>query len=338
MHSGLTRDWFHCWLSHWTASTWLAQAAILCGTVAVAWTRKLADFAYTSPAYTGQYHHPTSIEMARWVWQEKAPVPQLYRILVPYVMGFASNVTGLPFEVTYWLFFMMIVATSGLVFFHYLKTWVSEESALTGVFMLFTYSSFYFSEWEYGLAYLELTIFCVGILAIERHAHPLFFLLLVIGSLNRETAGGLVLLYLCRWIGVLPWSVLLGICGSGTIVWLIIFFGVRTRVGNGPLVHADIIQLSHNTRWILDSLVHLTPFHHYRFIPTILAVPVLAVVLRWKATPVALRRMVWFAPVFIVIILVTARFGEARLTAPLIPLLFPFFLRAVETERLVETR
>lgn len=317
-------------------STWLAQVAVLCGVVAVAWTRKLADIAYTSPAYSVEYH-PTSLAMAYGVWVVDTPLPYLYRVLVPYLMGFTSRITGLRFEVTYWLVFMLVVATSGLVFFHYLKKWVSEMSALAGVFMLFTYSSFYFTEWEYGLAYVELAVFCLGILAIERRAYLPFFLLLVIGSLNRETAGGLVLLYLCRWLGIVSWRELLKTVSLGVLVWLAVFFGIRVTIGHG-LFQADQIQLTHNVRWIFDSVIYLTPFHHYRFIPTMLAVPVIAVVLRWNAADDALRRMVWFVPVFIIIMLVAARFGEARLTAPLLPVLFPFFLRVLEmdTKRPVE--
>lgn len=246
--------------------------------------------------------------------------PAIYRVLVPFSHSFLAQATGFtPANVWHALrigwFLVAFLALYG-----YLQRWVAAPAALGGVAAVgATLPLTYTNSWAHADSIPELALFTMGCAAIVGRRYWALAAVLLIGALNRETAGFLVITYLCSQPISRPHLVqtaAFGALAGAVLAALRLWRGVE---------HYDYWQLGRN----LAFLKLLPPGYDlykraYAWFIVALALPaVLILAARWAAVPPDARRLVWSAVPLAVTGLTVSSIIEPRIFLPLYPLLLP---------------
>lgn len=256
--------------------------------------------------------------------------PADYRVLAPYVIDRFTRFTGtdpvLGFAITRLLFIFASLAAIHV----YLRQWFTAAASAAGVLGVAALLPLTFTNgWANPDSFPELLLFTLGCALIARHRDGPFLLLLVLATLNRETAAFLVLLWGWyrvpdRWAG----GDLVRLAGYG-VVWSGLYAGIRWWRG---FESYDLWMLWEN----LASLKLAPPgFDPYRrvfgfFWLILLLVPsaIAVAASRLPGTPRFFKRSLPVAAGFGVVCVLMSKTIEARIFTPMFPLLLPAVLRA----------
>lgn len=269
------------------------------------------------------------LELHSQIIQGNAPSPYRYRILVPFLCEAIKNILSIlidthrAFLLAYVAFDLFAVFSALLSLFFWLRVWFSFEQALVGV--LFTSSiipvalrDHYFQPWSI----LEPAFLTIALLSIVKKHYLLLAFIVLISSLNRETALFIPLAFLLsnlQGFNEPRGRRHLLLFGSFLSLWLAIFLGLRLYLGDAP--HIETIEglISKNTspRGLCLALIHWGLFLGGFWIFAILGL---------RDAPHLLKRLSWLIPLYLVPILLWGIWYEVRLLMPLYPILIPLGL------------
>lgn len=189
--------------------------------------------------------------------------PYRYRVLVPYTVEFLiaqlSHYVGnaLAFLLAYALYFFAAITVLLTSLYIYLRLWLDDKLALVGC-LIAAFTMPVGFRYFYPYSFLEVSLFIIALYLIyHKHDWPLLPLVLL-ASLNRETAIFIVIAYAIHRRNV-PMSVALG------LVWLAVFVGLRLWLGDAPrsVTVAEIWAENSSARGIyegaLNSLIFFGP-------------------------------------------------------------------------------
>ena len=246
--------------------------------------------------------------------------PAIYRVLAPYSIHALGQVTGLGPAGAWHLNRLCWFFAAYLILDAYLHTWFDDRTALTGtVLVAATLPLTFTNSWASADHIPELALFSLGCLAVARQRDLLFGMTLAAASLNRETAGFLVLLYAVGG----PWSRRrAGRTMLFAAVWASIFVGLRLWRG---LEHYEYFQLTKNLGFLKLLPAAYDPYKRaYAYFGLILFVPLAFLAFRHvRERPLFVRRALWVVPPFVLTALFLSSIIESRIFTPLYPLMLP---------------
>jgi hypothetical protein len=251
--------------------------------------------------------------------------PGTYRVLAPYAIDFFIRFTGLTpvlgFVVSRLVFIYAALTTMHL----YLRQWYSSAASVGGTLGVAALLPLTFTDgWAHPDSFPELFLFTLGCLLIARKRDVAFLLVLVLATLNRETAAFLVLLWASYRCTDRPFSATLARIAGYVLAWAAVYVGLRWLRG---MQHYDYVMLRENWEGLKPAGPGFDPFRRIfgLFWVVLLAAPA------WLATkaglssgtPTFMRRALPVAGVFLVTCWTISKVIEARIFVPMFPLLLP---------------
>lgn len=272
-------------------------------------------------------------ERHQLILERQGDAPWTYRVLMPALAQVTSRVPqslGVEprdaVEVGYVTWQVVFTAALLLAFHRYVATWLDPPWALaTGLLFAALQAPSYAWYWFQPDSLPDLLLWVlVANLSLGPPALPSgerksadgwLFPLVLVGTLNRETAVFAVALHgLLRW-GREPWKALLLRCLALGACWLAVFLGVRRWVGEHGWAHGGTplgylqANFTHPT-WLL-------------YAASFFGILWLAPWVRRSGQPVELRRMALLMVPYLVLQLLFGRIREVRLLLPLSLALLP---------------
>jgi hypothetical protein len=209
--------------------------------------------------------------------------------------------------------------------------WLDESGAFTGVLYVAAAAALTFvgNRWEILSDFPELALLAAGIHALCSGRPGLVALVVLIGTLNRETMGLMAafaaadaLLGTRRRESVYATAGALG-------GWLIAEMAVRTWLSPVIGSHPYATTLRHNLGGLGVLLVSTHPYNNFLY-PLYLYGPFWVLPLwRWRVLPPCLRAGVLVAPLFLLVVLFLGGLNEPRQLLPLCTVLVPASLIAL---------
>ncbi len=270
--------------------------------------------------------------------------PYRYRVLMPWIAQGLMTLLGgvIPFPKSFILSYTLI-DTAGIFLalsclYLYLREWFKKETALLGVVlagatMMIALRDHELSPWSwYEAAFVSL-----GFWLLHREKYRGFTGLMVIATLNRETALFLPLAYLFTrqdikniWNrkAAFQWKPFLPMVGWWGL-WFFLYTGLRIGLGWAPHVMelGKLIQLNLQPGTIVRSAIKcglLFGFFWYWMFPG------------FKKAPAFVRGTVGMGVCYFLAILVMGSWKEARLLMPLYPVIIPLGLAYLFPDRMKE--
>lgn len=258
----------------------------------------------------------------------RGPYPDQYRFLVFFLAEGLVRL-GLPVTGAHSLLRLLFTSASLYVFYRYLAGWFSPMTSLLGFFMLAAVLPLTYLFYRMQVTDpLNLLIWILALWAMRDRRDLALYSLIAVGMLNRETVILIPVLYACVRAGTaplrawLPHALALALLAAGMYAGLRLLFGLREPyVGSGLASLPDF--------WRFNA-------RHWAGWVQVLAFFNLALIFAWRdlgRRPVFLRRALWIVPIFVAIHFSVGHLREIRLDLPLIPILVPLTLMALE-ERL----
>lgn len=256
------------------------------------------------------------------VLHHEEPAPAKYRVLGPIVYDKLLHATGLRPD-TAWLFFRWLCLLGAFLAGHLLySTWFSSRGAVAGNAVLGAVLPLTFTvSWGHPDHLLELFLFTLGCACVARRWTTAFLGVLVVATLNRETAFLLVVVFAVAeglTVGRLRWI------GAAALVWLATYAGLRWRLGYSGY---NPLHFWENL-WFLQTWPEFAKDRdiYYRFygwfFVLLLGAPIVAIVRTWAAQPRFVRGAAGVAvPLFVTIGFLFSSVMEPRIFTPLLPLL-----------------
>lgn len=252
--------------------------------------------------------------------------PHQYRVLAPFLVQAVFNPqTDSAIRTGYVLMHAVALPAMLGALYLYWKRWAGELAALAGVLFVVAYSPLMFAI--YGLSLnnpLEIIILCSGLLwLLSGRAGVVFAALVVVGTLNRETALLLPLAYAALHLSEWKRPRVLVQAFSFFALWAVVFVGVRLIIGPVPdqIAVADVWKANTSSPWhMTNALINLG-----------VTVPVwILAALDWKTAPARLKRLALVGVPYLGLLMAFALWNETRLLLPLFALWMPLALRTLE--------
>ncbi len=255
-----------------------------------------------------------------------ADPPARYRVLAPLAYDGLVRATHLSAE-DGWLVFRWLCLVAAFAAGHlYFRTWFSTGGALVGNALVATLLPLTFTNsYAHPDHLVELCLFTLGCACVARGWMAAFLGVLVLATLNRETAFLLVVVLVCA--GPLDRR-RLGWAAAGTVLWAATYAGLRWRLGYVPY---NPLQVSENLGrlfwWPAGRDLY---YRLYSWFFLIMLAPALLVIARsWPLQPRFTRGAVAIAlPFFLLIGLTFSSVIEPRIFTILLPLVVPGVLFA----------
>lgn len=252
--------------------------------------------------------------------------PAIYRVLAPYTHTGLVSLTGWSDSTVWHLSRLFWFSAAYLAVLFYLRSWFPPGAAFAGMLgVAATLPLTYTNSWAHPDAIPELALFMLGCALIVRDRDAWLAPVLVLATLNRETAAFLVVAY--AFVRPLTWSRLARVVAFGAI-WLTIFAGLRLLRG---FEHYEYFQLFRN----FEFLKLLPPVYDiykrgYAWFVVILTGPAFLVMLtRWSRIPPEARRLLAVAIPFAIVACTFSSIIETRIFIPLYALALPALMFAV---------
>jgi hypothetical protein len=255
--------------------------------------------------------------------------PADYRVLAPFTIDLFSRATGLGPLLGYVVSRLLFIY-AGLIAVHvYVRRFFSPGAAVAAALGVAALLPLTFTNgWANPDSFPELVLFTLGCLLIAERQDLAFLVVLVLATLNRETAVFLVLLWgSYRLPGA--WRRELPKFAAYVLVWISIYAGLRWLRGYQPY---DLWMLGQNIASLRPAPPAYDPYRRifgvfwiiFLAAPTVLAVRGS----RMPGTPAFIARTL---PVFVAFVITCCSISlviEARIFVPAIPLLLPGVVRA----------
>ena len=253
-----------------------------------------------------------------------APSPYRYRVLVPFIAeGFTKALSAvfplkISFLLAYAIYDLLAVCFLLVTLFFWLRTWFDGDQSLIGVLfvagtMPIALQDHYFQPWSL----LEAGLFTAALLAIHRQRYWLLVSLVILASLNRETAIFIPMTFLLaidtRTIlhtrSAREWKPVL-LFGALLLIWTAVFFGLRYILGSVSLLGAVGGLLAHNTT--RGSL-----FYTFVNAGLLLGGFWVFTLMGLKYAPTYIKRIVLVIPFYLITVMIWGVWYEVRLLMPL---------------------
>ena len=300
--------------------------------------RKIANYSLLTIAavlavryyYSVDYpNYALRLESHRRIIDGEAFSPYQYRVLVPFAAeGFIRILSNLvsaksAFLIAYGAYDLFAF---GLLLFglrSWLTRWFDEKLtflalAYVGATLPIALQNHYYQPWSF----IEAGLFCLGLSAIVARQYVALAAIVVIASLNRETALFLPLALLAfNWRSGRPDEARRGMLVGVALlaVTLALFFGLRMMLGDAPREKTLAQILQHNLQ---PSSLAMTLVYTGLFLG-----PFWLFALRGRpAAPAPVRRLSIVVPLYAAAILVWGVWYEVRLWMPLYPILLALAL------------
>lgn len=264
-----------------------------------------------------------------------ADSPYRYRLLSAWIVQpFAGDGSDLAIAQSYILAYFLFVPAMMLAVYVWMRCWVKEVLALLSIILLAAYFPLMYEVWGISLySVLEIIFLCVGLLILRakpRYWTVSFFLIVILATLNRETAVLLPLIFalteIDSWRRSSYWLRL----GAFGCAWLIVFAGLRLILGAAPndVSIATAWQLNTAGGWwswkaMLKNLFFLPIWISYG--------------LQIRRAPIFLQRLIPACLVYLVLFVVFGFWEEVRLLLPLLILTMPAAMTMFESPRMLAT-
>jgi len=256
-----------------------------------------------------------------------APSPYRYRMLAPLsaeLLRRVLNILGArqAFLLAYAIYDLVAILFSLIALYLWVRRWFSWELSLIGVLFIastmpIALQNHYFQPWSL----LEAGFFSLALLAIRAKRYGCLALLVLLATLNRETAVFIPLTLFVAYLefpGVSSrqdWKPLL-LSLALLLEWAMVYGALRCLQGNAP--HGLTVQalLTKNLSRInlLLALVHGGLFFGCFW---------LFVILGYRDAPPFVRRAARVLPLYLLAIAIWGVWYEVRLLMPLYPFLLP---------------
>lgn len=252
--------------------------------------------------------------------------PWTYRVLMPALV----EVTRAPLERVFppkaalevgYLWWRFVATLGFLCLFHvFLRNWLDPPWAIAGTLLAAAlHPATYRFYWFQPDSPTDLVIWIAAALLTLHRRDGWLVPLVLIGSLNRETAVFAVVIHAALRYGHEPTSRLVARSVGLVAVWAVPFFGIRMLVGAQPWAAdvAGLVRANLGPGWLAYALA---------FLGGLLIVPFVG----WRRRPVELRRLALaLLLTYVPLQLVFGRIREVRLLLPLAIPLVPLALLAV---------
>jgi hypothetical protein len=279
-------------------------------------------------------HLQARIETHHAIVAATAPSPYRYRVLIPFV-GDALTAVLAPatgrvaaFVWAYLAIEAVAFALLMLVLYRYLRSWFGASHALIGVLFVAAtlptaLADHYYQPWSL----LKPALVAAGLLLARAGRHVALAFLVLVATLNRETALYIPLLYLATRIDVAaivrhrrpPRAATLGWFVLYAGIWLGVMLALRAWRGPAPHAHAlaEILAVNLRPENTLRLLINLSLFFGFFWFLVLFGLR--------RADPF-LRRAAATVPLYLALVVLWGRWYEVRLLMPLYPVLVPLGL------------
>jgi hypothetical protein len=287
-------------------------------------------------AATGLVHYqlvdlrvlPGQMNWQRVIVTGQGPYPDQYRVLT-YFLADALMRAGMTFAAAH-VALRFVFTTAGLFLFHrYVRAWVQPPYALLGLFMAATVLPFTFLFYSMQPTDpLNFLVFVAAFVALERERDAWLLPLVLVGTLNRETALLLPVLYALVRAGRVPLARWLPMAAGAALAGALVYVALRMIYGFKP-PYAETSPLRYLVANLRDPSAWIQVFGFFNLW-------LWTVWKRWQVIPPFLRRAAWLVPVFFVLHLSVGYVREIRYFLPLLPVVIPATLIALQ-RRTAET-
>ena len=296
--------------------------------------------------YFNRVHTPnleSRLELHNQIIAGTAPSPYRYRILVPFIgevltQGLSVVFSGkAAFLLAYAIVDLLSVFFLMVVLFFWLKTWFTRDQALIGVLFVagtipIALQDHYFQPWSL----VEAGLFSLALVAIHRKHYWLLALLVVLASLNRETALFIPLAFLLtidivsllnarsksEWQPILAFSGLL-------LIWAAVYWGLRYSLGSTSYIGTVEGLLGSLARNTTKSRLFFTFVNGSLFLGGLWVFALLG----FRYAPGFIKRVALIVPLYLLSVAVWGAWNEVRLLMPLYPVLVPLGLSLLYPQR-----
>jgi hypothetical protein len=253
------------------------------------------------------------------------------RPLTPALIAGASKLSGLSFLQAFLLVRLASIFAAMLAFYWFLSRRFSQPEAVIGLlFLAATLPLTFNNHFEVPTDFPELLAFTLGTLCIFERRDYWLCAVVFFGTLNRETACFLPLIFLLvRW----QWPITLKLVSKTAAVgfsWLIPFALLRYRMGIGAAgQYGD--SFTHNLQGLARFFENLNPYNNYLFYAYLFGFLWLLPFIRFRSLPEEMRRALLAVPVMLAVYLFAGGYAdEPREIIPLYALLVPAGLYALQ--------
>jgi hypothetical protein len=250
--------------------------------------------------------------------------PERYRVLVPYSLDPMIRLASrwMPYEKAfgrvYAVFYLLSIAWMFVALHRYLREFFTLEQALVGVLAAASTLPMTLRYYDYSpYSLLEPSFFAIALVWIRQQRFASLAALLLIATLNRETAIFIIFLYFVT-VPLDRRHIQIGV--GYLAIWATVFYAVRWYAGEARR-YFDLETTWHGNTHSVEQLVIAASSW------------VLLLGALWIYAAMGVSRAPWFVrrtalvfPVYLVTILVWGMWLEVRLLLPMYPVLLPLAL------------
>lgn len=249
------------------------------------------------------------------------------RILFPALMQIPMKL-GISGEKSFSFLRLTSIVVAYILFHLFLVQWFSDELAFCGtLFMAATVPLTFNNYFEIPTDFIEIIIFTLGVWLVYREKYLGFCLVVLIGTLNRESTAVLPVFLLFRLFDLKKVAWLFPVFTSG-LCWLMPLLFLRWWTGT--LHPHGYGELSHNLNGLSQLLINPHPYNNYLFWLYLFGTFWFLPFIRWKYQSSFFKRLLLSLPVCMVAyFLIGGFFNEPREIVNLYPLLVPASLFAL---------
>jgi len=282
------------------------------------------------------------IELHSQIIEGTAPPPYRYRILVPLIAEISTKAFSVvcsykkAFLLSYAMYDLLAIFFILATLFLWLKNWFSKEQALIGVLFLagtmpIALQNHYYQPWSL----LETGLFSASLLAIYSKRYWMLAFLVMLASLNRETAIFIPLAFLLTSLDIksilktrmhIAWKPII-LFFALLLEWAVIFWALRYFQGSAPYIHTieELLEKNLAKRSLFHTFVNGSLFLGGFWV---------FIILGYRYAPKFIKQVALIIPFYLIVIAIWGVWYEVRLLMPLYPVLLPFGLSFVYRPKL----
>lgn len=278
-----------------------------------------------------------SVELHSQILNNEAYSPYQYRILVPnllnlFIVPISSMVSyNLAFKVISIIYFFSCITIYLSILYSFLSKFFDNFQSLFGIMIIgitipLALRDHYYQPWTI----LEALFILISMILIEKDKFVSLILILILATLNRETAVLIPLLYF--FIKVFSFSItnkefnieyknlskFLGLI----FVWLVIFFGLRMLLPSNTdnITLASVWEFNTSKYGLFKAFINISMFLGFLWIYLISG---------FKQSPDFIKKSSLIIPIYLLAVLLFGMWYEVRLLIILYPLFIPIILSRI---------